>query len=316
VISEVAAIRDFIGYADHPPQFEWPNGGRLALNLALNYEEGAERNRLDGDVDLETLSEATYPVHPDQRDLITESIYEYGSRVGVWRVLDIFDKYQVTATVFASALALERNPNVTSRFVQRDYDVLGHGYRWISHFGLSEEQEREQIVKAADSIERSTGHRPLGWLTRSPGTPWTRRTLAHERFLFDNAGFADDLPYFDEVDDRPFLVLPYSLDINDVRFWKTGFFTAGDFAQYCIDAFDALYRESAKTPRMMSVGLHARIIGRPARVLGLDRFLAHVRDYGDVWISRRQDIANFWAERFGPPDLWNSPNSDRSATSK
>lgn len=308
----MGSIRDFVGYADQPPQFEWPNGNRLALNIALNYEEGAERNRLDGDAELEVLSEALYPTGPEERDLITEAIYEYGSRVAVWRLINLFDKYAITASVFAAAMALERNPKVTSAFVDRGYDVLGHGYRWISHFGMSEEVEREQITKAADSIELSTGQRPRGWLTRSPGTRWTRRTLAHAGFLFDNAGFADDLPYFDQIDDRPFLVLPYSLDVNDIRFWKTGFFTAGDFAEYCIDAFDALYRESAKTPRMMSVGLHARVIGRPARVLGLDRFLAHIRDYPDVWIARRVDIAEFWAKNFGGPDLWNSSTPSQS----
>ncbi len=299
--------RDFIGYGNKPPKFQWANGARLALNLVVNYEEGSERNRLDGDEELEPLTEASYPARPGERELASESFYEFGSRVGIWRIIDLFDKYQVHPTIFACAVALERNSMVAQAFVERKYDMVGHGYRWISHFKFNDEQEREQIRRATVSIQSTTGQRIVGWFTRPPQTVSTRRILAEEGFLFDSGAFNDDIPYFQEVKGRPFLIVPYSLDINDVRFWKTGLFTATDFETYCTDAFDALYHESARAPRMMSVGLHPRIIGRPGRILGLDRFLAHVRDYPDVWIAPRTEIARFWADRFAPPDTWNWP---------
>ena len=299
--------RDFIGYGNNPPKFQWANGARLALNLVVNYEEGSERNRLDGDEELEQLTEASYPARPGERELASESFYEFGSRVGIWRIIDLFDKYQVQPTIFACAVALERNSMVTQAFVERRYDMVGHGYRWISHFKFNEEQEREQIRRATESIQSTTGQRIVGWFTRPPQTVSTRRILAEEGFLFDSGAFNDDIPYFQAVKGRPFLIVPYSLDINDVRFWKTGLFTATDFESYCVDAFDALYDESARVPRLMSVGLHPRIIGRPGRILGLDRFLAHVRDYPDVWIASRTEIARFWADRFAPPDTWNWP---------
>ena len=297
--------RDFVGYGGRPPQFKWPGEARLALNIVVNYEEGAERNLLDGDQDLEPLTEAVYPARPGERELALESFYEFGSRVGIWRLIDLFDRYGIWPTVFACGQALERNPSVAQAFVQRKYDMVGHGYRWVSHFGLTEEQEREQIRKATASIQRSTGQRIIGWFTRPPQTVVTRRILAEEGFLFDCGAYNDDLPYFQEVRGRPFLVVPYTLDVNDVRFWKAGFFTASDFSAYCIDAFDALYKECARTPRMMSVGLHPRIIGRPGRIVGLDRFLAHVLEHADVWIASRTEIARFWAGRFAPPETWN-----------
>lgn len=303
----MAMPRDFIGYANKPPRFEWPDGARLALNVVVNYEEGSERNRVDGDEELEPLTEAPYPALPGERELVSESVYEYGSRVGIWRIIDLFDKYQVRPTIFACAVALERNPHVAQAFVERDYDMVGHGYRWISHFKMSEDQERDEIRKAVASVQRTTGKRMIGWFTRPPQTINTRRILAEEGFLFDSGAINDDVPYFQEVKGRPFLVVPYTLDINDIRFWKGSMFVADHFAAYCIDAFDALYRESARSPRMMSVGLHPRIIGRPGRILGLDRFLAHVRDYKDVWIAPRTEIARFWAERFAPPNTWNWP---------
>lgn len=297
--------RDFIGYGNNAPKVQWPNGARLALNFVINYEEGSERNRLDGDEELEPLSEATYPSRPGERELTQESFYEYGSRVGIWRIMEVFAKHQVTPTIFACAVALERNAAVTQELVGRKYDMVGHGYRWISHFGLTEDRERAQIRNAVDSIQRTTGQRILGWFTRPPQTVATRRILAEEGFLFDSGALNDDLPYFQEVGNRPFLIVPYSLDINDVRFWKGGLFTARDFEMYCSDSFDALYQESARIPRMMSVGLHCRIIGRPGRILGLDRFLAHVRNHPDVWIATRTEIARFWAEHFAPPHTWN-----------
>jgi len=305
--------RDFVGYGRNSPVFQWPGGCRLALNVVLNYEEGSERSPLDGDTTADIPSEPLAqvppadPTRPAERPLITESVYEYGSRVAVWRMIDLFDRFQVKPSVFACAVALERNLEVTSAFVERGYDMVGHGYRWISHYGLNEAQEREQIQLAVASIQRSTGQRIRGWFTNQPQTVATRRILAQEGFLYDSGAVNDDVPYFETVAGRPFLIVPYSIDINDFRFWRTDMQTAGEFEAYCRDSFDVLYRESAKTSRMMSVGLHARIIGRPGRILGLERFLVHVRQFRDVWVTTRAEIGRFWAEQFAPPTTWNWP---------
>ncbi len=307
MVTSIDVPRDFIGYGRNTPKFEWPHGARLALNIVVNYEEGAERNPLDGDPVREESSEAAYPARPGEREIVQESVSEYGSRVGIYRCIDLFDKYQVSPTIFACALALERNPPVTAEFVHRDYDIVSHGYRWINHLGFTEDQEREQIRKAKESFAR-TIHRPvLGWFNRSPQTVATRRILAEEGFLFDSQAVNDDIPYFQEVKGRPFLIVPYAVEVNDFRFWRGSMFTARDFETYCIDSFDTLYRESARTPRMMSVGLHSKIIGRPGRVGGLERFLSYVRQHSDVWLASRTDIARFWAGRFAPPNTWNWP---------
>ena len=297
--------RDFIGYGDRRPKFEWPNGARLAVNIVVNYEEGSERNVLDGDAEIERASESPYPVEPGGREFTLESFFEFGSRVGIWRLIELFDQYQIPPTIFACALAVERNPSVAKAFVERKYDLVGHGYRWISHFGLSEEQERDQIRKAVESIQRTTGRRLVGWFTRPPQTLATRRILAEEGFLFDSGAVNDEVPYFQEVQSKPFLIVPYTLDVNDIRFWKGQMFTARDFEEYCRDAFDVLYRESARAPRMLSVGLHPRVIGRPGRILGLERFLASIQDCRDVWLATRTEIARFWLEQFAPPNTWN-----------
>jgi len=297
--------RDFIGYGDRRPKFEWPNGARLAVNIVVNYEEGSERNVLDGDAEIERASESPYAVEPGGREFTLESFFEFGSRVGIWRLIELFDQYQIPPTIFACALAVERNPSVAKAFVERKYDLVGHGYRWISHFGLSEEQERDQIRKAVESIQRTTGRRLVGWFTRPPQTLATRRILAEEGFLFDSGAVNDEVPYFQEVQSKPFLIVPYTLDVNDIRFWKGQMFTARDFEEYCRDAFDVLYRESARAPRMLSVGLHPRVIGRPGRILGLERLLARIQDCRDVWLATRTEIARFWLEQFAPPNTWN-----------
>ncbi len=291
--------RDFIGYRGSPPKVEWPGRARIALNMVINYEEGSELGAVEGDPQREMAAEAVYPAKPTERDLANESMFEYGSRAGVWRIMRILDKYDATCTIFACALALERNPAVTQVFVKHGYDMVGHGYRWISHYGMSEEQEREQIRKARESIERTTGQRIIGWFTRPLQTQATRRILAEEGFLYDSGSFNDDLPYFERIGDKRFLVVPYSLEQNDTRYWKNQLFTANDFFEYVRDAFDTLYEEGSTFPRMMSVGLHCRIIGRPGRAQGLDRFLAHVRKFPDVWIANRNAIAKFWLEKYG-----------------
>jgi allantoinase len=292
-------VRDFIGYGGNPPKVEWPARARLALNIVINYEEGSELGAIEGDSQREMMAEAIYPAKLNERELANESMFEYGSRVGVWRIMRILDKYDATCSIFACALALERNPAVTQAFVEHGYDMVGHGYRWISHYGMSEEQERDQIRKARESIEGTTGQRIIGWFTRVLQTLATRRILAKEGFLYDSGCFNDDLPYFEQIGGERFLIVPYSLDQNDTRYWKNQMFTANDFFEYARDTFDTLYEEGTAHPKMMSLGLHGRIIGRPGRAQGLDRFLAHVRKFKDVWIANRNDIAKFWLEKYG-----------------
>jgi peptidoglycan/xylan/chitin deacetylase (PgdA/CDA1 family) len=212
--------RDFVGYGRNTPEFEWPNGARLALNIVVNYEEGAERNPLDGDPLREAMSETPHPPREGEREPMQESVSEYGSRVGIYRCIDLFDQYEVRPTIFACALALERNPPVTAEFVQRGYDIVGHGYRWINHVGLTEEQEREQIRKARESFARTLRVPVVGWFNRTPQTTATRRILGVVGFVFVWEAVNDDIPYFQEVKGRPFLVVPYSVDVNDFRFWR------------------------------------------------------------------------------------------------
>lgn len=295
--------RDFIGYGPTPPDFTWPNGTRLAVNLVINYEEGAERNLLDGDTTHEHLVEARYDVPGGERNLFTESTFEYGSRVGIWRLLDAMDEHRIVPTIFASALALERNPQVTEAIVRRGCDVVGHGYRWIPHSGMTREQERDNIVDCVESLHRLTGKRPQGWFTRPPNTANTRSLLVEAGLTYDTGSVSDDLPYYDHVDGRPLLVVPYSLDVNDTKFYKGQFFSADDFARYVVDCFDVLLDESVRRPRMMSIGLHPRIIGRPARFAGLLRVLDRISAArNDIWLTGPDAIAEHWRNtRPAPP---------------
>ena len=307
--------RDFVGYADEPPQFIWPGGARLAVNIVINYEEGAERSPLDGDTTREPLVEAHYAVPDGERELFTESTFEYGSRVGIWRTLRVLREFGVTPTIFACGLALERNPAVATALTRLGCDFVGHGYRWIPHTAMAPEAERRQIIACAESISATVGVTIRGWFTRPPNTVATRRLLAEEGLLYDCGAVNDDIPYFAPVAGRPFLVVPYSLDVNDTKFFKNQFFTGRDFAAYAIDAFDALHRDSARAPTMMSIGLHPRIIGRPGRVAGLQRVLHHIAAAPGVWFAGRDEIATFWARTFAPPDTWNWPDRERRTSS-
>jgi allantoinase len=299
--------RDFVGYANHPPAFRWPGGAGLALTIVINYEEGAEPNPLDGGEPVEPLGElGSFPARAGDRQVMIESQYEYGSRVGIWRLMATLDRHGVTPTIFACGQALERNMPATEAMTKRAYDMVGHGYRWISHFDMSEEEEREDIRRGVDSIERLTGQRPRGWFNRGPQTLATRRILAEEGLLFDCGASNDDIPYYQDVAGRPFLVIPYTLTANDWRFWQKSLFTARDFEAYLTDEFDVLLRESATAPKMMSVGLHSRITGRPGRISGLDRFLDHARSCEGVWLTTITRVAKTWEATFAPPSAWNS----------
>lgn len=309
VNSAPAEQRDFVGYADSPPDFVWPNGARMALNIVINYEEGAERNSLDGDTEVDSgvyIGGTTWTEPPDrsravgQRDFIAEAQFEYGSRVGIWRILDVLEDFDFPYTVFACARALERNPEVAEAFAGGNCDIIGHGYRWISHSRLSKEEERDQIRAAKASILRTTGAAIDGWFNRPPQTEVTRDVLAEEGFLYDSGSSSDELPYFSSIKGRPFLVVPYRNDANDIR-WRS---TAQEFAQRTIDSFDARFLESRRRPRMMQLGLHPRMIGQPGNIRGLKEFLSHIPQ-SEVWITPRTEIAHFWAETYGTPDMWN-----------
>lgn len=294
--------RNFVGYGKNPPVVRWPNGARLALSFVINYEEGSEYSLLDGDSSHETNNEVPSPIPLDQRDLNNESMFEYGSRVGVWRLFRLFQRYDAPLTIYACALAVERNPQVAEEIRRREYEVVGHGYRWEEAFRMDREQEQEAMRKAVESLRRTTGQRPLGWFVRYGPSVNTRELVVEEGgFLYDSNALDDDLPYYVTVQGRPWLVVPYSMEVNDARFWRGGgLSTADDFYRCMKDAFDCLYEEGATHPKMMTVGLHCRIAGRPSRFPAVQRFMQYVRAFPDVWYARRIDIARWWLEHYPP----------------
>jgi len=289
--------RDLVGYGAHPPDARWPGEARLALQIVLNYEEGAEQSVLHGDAASETfLSEIVgAQAVAGMRHLSMESLYEYGSRAGVWRLLRLFDERRLPLTVFGVAMALQRNPEAISAMVQAGHEIASHGWRWISYQHVDETTEREHVRLAVETIRRLTGAAPLGWYT-GRDSPQTRRLIVeHGGFLYDADSYADDLPYWVPVGSTPHLVVPYTLDANDMRFATVQGFNSGDqFFAYLRDTFDVLYAEGERTPKMMSVGLHCRLAGRPGRTAALARFLDHVQRHDRVWICRRVDIARHW----------------------
>ena len=294
-------IRDLVGYGPNPPVIEWPGGARIAVSMVVNYEEGAEYSTLDGDAHHETNSEVPSPVPPGQRDVFNESFFEYGSRVGVWRLLDLLDRYQAPSTFFCCALALERNPEAARQIVARGHEVCGHGYRWEEHHLMSRDQEHESIRKTVESLTRTTGQRPVGWFTRYGASVNTRELVATEGgFIYDSGAMNDDLPYYTTVNGNPWLVVPYSMETNDARFWRGGLTSVSDFYEYLKDTFDCLFQEGLHTPKMMSVGLHCRIAGRPARSMAVQRFLEYARGFPGVWFARRDEIARWWLEHYPP----------------
>ncbi|MDX2319918.1 MAG: allantoinase PuuE [Moritella sp.] len=293
----VAYPRDLIGYGQAVPHANWPNKARLAISFVLNYEEGGERCILHGDSESEAFLSEMPGAVPLQgvRNLSMESCYEYGSRAGVWRLLKLFADYQIPLTVFAVAMALERHPDVAKAFVAADHEICSHGYRWLDYQYTDEAEERAHLYKAIDIIKELTGKRPTGWYTGRLG-PNTRRLVAEEGgFLYDSDAYDDDLPYWVKANNQPHLVIPYTLDVNDMRFATPQGFNSGEqFFQYLKDSFDTLYAEGAESPKMMSVGLHCRLIGRPGRIASLKRFLDYVKQHDDVWLCTREQIANHW----------------------
>ena len=296
--------RDLVGYGRRPPAADWPGDARVAVQFVLNYEEGAENCVLHGDKASEQfLSEIIGAQAYPARHLSMESIYEYGSRSGVWRVLREFERRGLPLTVFGVSMALERNPDATAAFVELGHEIACHGWRWIHYQDVDEATEREHVRIAVDIIRRMTGSAPLGWYT-GRDSPHTRELVVeHGGFLYDADYYGDDLPFWTRVTTRDgrehmHLVVPYTLDSNDMRFASPQGFNSGDqFFAYLRDAFDVLYAEGQEAPKMLSIGLHCRLVGRPGRFRALQRFLDHVEKHDRVWVCRRIDIARHWIDR-------------------
>jgi allantoinase len=295
--------RDLAGYGRNPPHAQWPGRARVAVQFVLNYEEGGENSVLHGDAGSEQfLSEMFNPASYPERHLSMEGIYEYGSRAGVWRILREFERRGLPLTVFGVSMALERCPDVTQAFLELGHEIACHGWKWIHYQNVPEAVEREHMRTAMEIIARLTGERALGWYT-GRDSPKTRRLVAdYGGFAYDSDYYGDDLPFWMKVEKTdgstaPHLVVPYTLDCNDMRFaLPQGYSHADPFFQYLRDSFDALYAEGDEAPRMMSIGMHCRLLGRPGRITALQRFLDHIAKHDRVWVCRRIDIARHWQQ--------------------
>ena len=292
--------RNMIGYGSKDLKISWPNNAKLALQIVLNYEEGAENNILHGDKSSETfLSEIIGAKAIKGRHINMESIYEYGSRRGFWRLNKLFEEKKIPVTIFGVAMALARNPEVCEAIKKGDYEIACHGLRWIDYQNIKKSVEKKHMKQAIKIMENIFGERPLGWYT-GRCSPNTRDLVFEDKgFVYDSDSYSDDLPYWEYKKNRKQLIIPYTLDNNDMRFATNQGFNSGDqFYNYLKDSFDALYEEGKTTPRMMSVGLHCRLIGRPGRIQSLRKFLDYVLKFKDIWICKRIDIANHWIKNY------------------
>jgi allantoinase len=295
--------RDLVGYGETPPHAQWPGGARIALQFVLNYEEGGECSVLHGDPGSERfLSEIIGAESYPARHLSMESIYEYGSRAGVWRLLREFEARGLPLTVFGVGMALERNPEATAAFVEQGHEIAGHGWRWLNYQNVDEATERAHLARGVEAIRRTTGAAPVGWYTGRDSPNTRRLVVEHGGFLYDSDYYGDDLPFWTTVTTadgvaRPHLVVPYALDTNDMRFATSPGFSGGEqYFDYLRDAFDVLHAEGEDRPAMLSIGMHCRLLGRPGRMRALQRFLDHLERHDRVWICRRVDIARHWRD--------------------
>lgn len=300
-MSKEAYPRDLVGYGAHPPHPRWPNEARIAVQFVVNFEEGAENCLLHGDDASEAfLSEIVgASPWPNQRHLSMESIYEYGARAGSWRLLRTFEAHQIPFTVFCVGMALERNPDPVIAMRNAGAEIASHGYRWIDYRDVSEDVERAHILASVAAHEAHLGERPLGFYQGRTGDNSRRLCVQEGGFIYDADSYSDDLPYYETVNETQHLVVPYTLDTNDMRFASPQGFNSGtQFYDYLKDAFDVLYAEGETHPKMLSIGLHCRLAGRPARVAALSRFMAYVKSHDRVWCTRRIDIAQHWLTHF------------------
>jgi peptidoglycan/xylan/chitin deacetylase (PgdA/CDA1 family) len=278
---------------------KWPGDAKVALSVVVNVEEGAEGSLLDGDKGMEPVDELGIFVKGPLRNFGNESNYQYGIKAGFPRVSRLLDKYDIKATWTTCALALERAPQIAEYIRDRGHEACSHGWRWQAQHRMEEEQEREYIRKAVTSIEKTTGTRPYGWLSRYLHTENTRRLLAEEGFTYHMDDFSDDVPFWEDVAGKPFLIMPYALDSNDMKFWTDPALTPDQWLKYATDTFDWLYEEgNAGEPKIMSLGLHLRVIGRPGRIGAFEAFLKHVRARQDVWVATRLEMAQSFAQQY------------------
>jgi len=295
--------RELVGYGEQPPRIRWQNDAKVAVQIVVNYEEGSEKTFAMGDGVNDIFYELPFAIE-GQRDLAVESMYEYGSRAGIWRMFRVFDSAGVPVTVFGVAVALERNPAVAEKLTARGDEVVGHGFRWSNHFEMSRDDEREAIRLAIESIEQTTGARPLGWYCREMSTNTRELVVEEGGFLYDSDSYNDDLPYWTRILGKAHLVVPYTLVVNDARYIiGTGFGSPENFFETAKAHLDRLRNDGDDVSRMMSIGLHPRITGNPARSDALARFIDYAQSLGDVWFARRIDIARAFVEQ-EPAERW------------
>lgn len=295
--------RELVGYGEHPPKVRWEGDAKVAVQIVVNYEEGSEKSFPMGDGENDILMELPFKLD-GQRDLATESVYEYGTRVGIWRLFRVFDAAGIPVTFFAAAVALERNIAVAEKLAKRGDEPAGHGYRWSNHFEMTRDEEREAIKRAVASIERTTGSRPLGWYCREMSVNTRELVVEEGGFVYDSDCYSEDLPYWTVVSDKPHLVMPYGLVVNDARFvLPQGYGSPEQFLETAKAHLDGLRNDTDGVPRMMSIGLHPRFTGNPARADALARFIDYGQSLGDVWFARRIDIAKTFIEQ-EPASKW------------
>ena len=292
--------RNLVGYGRKDFKIQWPNKAKIAVQFVLNYEEGGENCVLNGDKYSETfLSEIIGAQPVEGRNMNMESIYEYGSRRGFWRIYKNFNDRKIPLTIFGVGLALEKNNDICFAIKESNFEVVSHGYRWIDYQFVQEEIEKEHIIKSYEIIKSIFGEYPLGWYTGRTSPNTRRLVLENTNVIYDSDSYSDDLPYWENINNKQHLIIPYTLDNNDMRFATNQGFNSGEqFFQYLKDSFDCLYKEGETNPKMMSIGLHCRLIGRPGRIQSLLKFLDYIQQFKDVWICKRNEIAEHWYQNY------------------
>ncbi len=292
--------RNLVGYGQKDFKIEWPNKAKIAVQFVLNYEEGGENCVLNGDKYSETfLSEIIGAKPIEGRHMNMESIYEYGSRRGFWRIYKNFNDRKIPLTIFGVGLALEKNKEICLAIKESNFEIVSHGYKWIDYQFINEDIEKEHIIKSYEIIKSIFGEYPLGWYTGRTSPNTRRLVVENTNVIYDSDSYSDDLPYWEKINDKQHLIIPYTLDNNDMRFATNQGFNSGEqFFQYLKDSFDCLYKEGETNPKMMSIGLHCRLIGRPGRIQSLLKFLDYIQQFKDVWICKRNEIAKHWYQNY------------------